>query len=425
MKEEDSTPLMEQMQLQMEKQVENQEENRKLLPETEPLWYMSQIKEHRYLMSHPTITSFLWMKWRRIRPYFYLNLIFYFLFASILTSYVILLNTTVKSPEDNPAFLPLFWMTAVLLAIFTLRELFQLAVSYRRYLFNIENLMELSLIGMTFALMLRSVENREENVSRHLSGLVILFSWTEGVLLIGGHPLLSTYITMFREVSFNFAKFLSWFISLIIAFGLCFFIVLNRRTENGEVEEKDGEEINAHFFSPNLSLMKTIIVSLTGEIEFEGIEFPSEFSRVIFLVFVFFIMLVLVNLLNGLAVSDIAAIQKQSEIMSHISRVELMCQIESVLLGDPFHFLTNFPPSRLARKLPDCNILASLCRKVFGLFGSHNFLLFSARLKAKQAVFYPNQSKKEQSGNKSERNDLILSNQILDAAKVNLMSRKN
>ena len=88
------------------------------------------------------------------------------------------------------------------------------------------------------------------------------------------------------------------------------------------------------------------------------------------------------------------------------------------------------------RKLPDCNILASLCRKVscsfevefskdswnqvFGLFGSHNFLLFSSRLKQKQAVFYPNQSKKEQSGSKSERNDLILSNQILDAAKVNI-----
>ena len=35
--------------------------------------------------------------------------------------------------------------------------------------------------------------------------------------------------------------------------------------------------------------------------------------------------------------------------ISKFSRVELMCQIESVLLGDPFHFLTNFPPSRLAR----------------------------------------------------------------------------
>ena len=30
--------------------------------ETEPLFYMSQIKEHRYLLSHPTITSFLWRK---------------------------------------------------------------------------------------------------------------------------------------------------------------------------------------------------------------------------------------------------------------------------------------------------------------------------------------------------------------------------
>jgi hypothetical protein len=37
------------------------------LPETEPLWYMSQIREHRHLMNHPVITSFLWMKWRRIR----------------------------------------------------------------------------------------------------------------------------------------------------------------------------------------------------------------------------------------------------------------------------------------------------------------------------------------------------------------------
>ena len=37
------------------------------LPETEPLWYMSQIKEHRRLLNHPVITSFLWMKWRRIR----------------------------------------------------------------------------------------------------------------------------------------------------------------------------------------------------------------------------------------------------------------------------------------------------------------------------------------------------------------------
>ena len=273
-----------------------------------------QIPEHRHLMAHPTITSFLWMKWRRVRPYFYLNLSFYILFVALLTAYVLHINTTEK-PSEDPATAPLFWATFVFLVIFTLRELFQLAVSYRKYLFNIENLMEVSLVVLTFLLLLGS---HTDTTSRHLSGLVILLSWAEGVLLIGGHPRLSTYITMFKEVSFNFGKFLTWFISLIIAFGLCFFIIFQRKG----VKDEDGEELNAHFVSPEMSLMKTIIISLTGEIEFEGIDFSSEFSRIIFLVYVFFIMLVLVNLLNGLAIVDIAETMKHSEILSHISRYQ-------------------------------------------------------------------------------------------------------
>ena len=44
------------------------------LPEAEPLWHMSQSMDHRPLLAHPVITSFLCLKWRRIRPYFYANL---------------------------------------------------------------------------------------------------------------------------------------------------------------------------------------------------------------------------------------------------------------------------------------------------------------------------------------------------------------
>ena len=261
---------------------------------------------------------------------------------------------------------------------------------------------------------------------KHVSGVIILLSWVEAVLLIGGHPRLSTYIAMFSKVSANFAKFLTWFMAFIIAFGLCFFIIFHH--PEGATNE-DGEEINGYFVNPSKSLMKTIIMSLTGEIEFEGIEFSTEPSRIIFLVYVFFIMLVLVNLLNGLAVSDIADIQKQAEIMSHISRVELMCHIESILLGDPFMFLTNFPESKLAKKLPSCNLFAALyrvsfIRKIFSIFGSSKFLLFSERLPKKQAVFYPNTSKKEKSGPAGIKNDLILSESILVAAK-SLVIKKN
>ena len=133
---------------------------------------------------------------------------------------------------------------------------------------------------------------------------------------------------------------------------------------------------------PGISLMKTIVMSLTGEIEYEGIkmEGPGNFKlfsqasffhyssdilahgkkvffiiypnffmsledgmqfqefllQVVFVLWVFFVMLVLNNLLNGLAVQDIGEIQRDCEVVSAASQVELVAFIESMLLGDPF-----------------------------------------------------------------------------------------
>ena len=62
------------------------------LPEAEPLWHMSQSMDHRPLLAHPVITSFLCLKWRRIRPYFYTNLFLYSLFLVCLTSYLLMMT---------------------------------------------------------------------------------------------------------------------------------------------------------------------------------------------------------------------------------------------------------------------------------------------------------------------------------------------
>ena len=405
--------------------------NTKQLPETEPLWYMAQIKEHRHLLSHPTITSFLWMKWRKMRPYFYTNVVFYLLFFTLLTSWVLRLTQDIDDNNgkwaESPSGVTLKWTTFVFLVVFTVREFVQLSVSYRRYLFNVENMLESALIILTYVLMFGSVEDSSVKM---ISAVILLLSWVEVVFLVGGHPRLSTYISMFNKISFNFTKFLSLFISLIIGFGLCFFVLYR----NPKGEQIDGEEYNEYFASPSKALLKTIIISLTGEIEFEGLVFGGWLGWVIFLFFVFFIMLVLVNLLNGLAVSDIAVIQKEAEIMSHISRVELMCHIESILLGDPFSFLENFPQlPKIARRLPTCNLFATIYQlpgvsKVFAIFGTNNFLLFSQRLWRKEAVFYPNRSKKE-SGHHQERGcwscgDLVLPDPILEEAK-GLVIKKN
>jgi len=98
------------------------------LPESEPLWYLSQSPEHRHLLVHPLISSFLCLKWRKIRPFYYANLIFYLLFVAVTTSYLLLL------PEHNDTSWMggLRWISVAFWATLTLRELFQACVSCRR-----------------------------------------------------------------------------------------------------------------------------------------------------------------------------------------------------------------------------------------------------------------------------------------------------
>ena len=54
-----------------------------------------------------------------------------------------------------------------------------------------------------------------------------------------------------------------------------------------------------------------------------------------FILFVFFILLVVMNLLNGLAVSDIGIIQQESEINMEKARMRFVVGYEHILLGVP------------------------------------------------------------------------------------------
>jgi len=103
----------------------------------------------------------------------------------------------------------------------------------------------------------------------------------------------------------------------------------------------------------------------------------------------------------------------------------MITYIESILLGDPFSFLNNFPESKLGQRLPACNIFSSLYRFnffrwAFSLCGSRRILLFADRLRNKEAIFKPNKSKKEKSGH---HDDLVLSDEILEEAKALLVKK--
>jgi hypothetical protein len=80
--------------------------------------------------------------------------------------------------------------------------------------------------------------------------------------------------------------------------------------------------------------MKTFVMMM-GEFEAESIESEMANSPTffcLFALFVFIIAMVLLNLLTGLAVSDTQAIKSDAELLSVISRIRLIYEIESYLL---------------------------------------------------------------------------------------------
>jgi len=467
------------------------------LPETESLWCMAQSKAHRHLLRHPTVTSFLWLKWQRVRRFFSRNIRMYLLFVTALTWYIFTRFGGVKLNSDQPtannsqhnqtnssqlneaqfqfckqprvgdgmeigfwfclfvietlflliyavrdlvreckcssgtdlimAFLSswfemflaalvilvfimgpggLWYVLTILFVSLALREVLQMSASLKRYFLSMENLLEIVMLGLLCALLfgpdnLDSLDS-EDHVAdcagpRHIAAVCLLLSWTELIILVAKHPRLSrynVYISMFYKVLQTFFLFLVWYSFFIVAFALGFYIMLHKDIPNFV----GGPDHYEYFDSPWTSLVKTSTM-FVGELEFSDIPIDTSsnlawLSFSFLLVFVFLIVVILMNLLNGLAVSDTQIIMQKAEIVAHTARVETISYMESVLLGDPFQFLTNWPRIACLARVPSlalCNQVYSLCpgaRRVgHALTGATGILLFYSLLPEKRAKF--------------------------------------
>ena len=442
-------PILNEEMLSKYQQEDDQE--RRALPETEALWYLSTAsKDHRALLKHPVISSFLWLKWQRIRTIFYFNILMYLCFVTLLTTFIFLqfggyaaqpgemdkTSSTFNSTNES-AILVLKIIITCLLVILSMREVFQMFVSFKRYFFNPENLMELTIIILSFIIMFAETDFE---MKRHLAALCILFSWCETLVMIGRHPKLSTNVTMFTTVVTTFFGFLLWYGIIIVAFAISFYIMMHE-------DHKDSEPNEEYIFFDSmwLTLVKTSAM-FVGEMEFADLPFTENvISYLVFLAFIFLIVVVLMNLLNGLAVSDTGLIREEAEVVGWSSRVELITYIESMLLGDPFYFLSNWPPIKLLQKIPSCAVCRFLYKfprvrdALLKVSGGTKILLFYTCLPTKSATFYPNKKSRknflnykksmkvddDQSANGAKnRQKLAISLDVLDYAKKIILDQK-
>ncbi|KAL0272828.1 UNVERIFIED_CONTAM: hypothetical protein PYX00_005657 [Menopon gallinae] len=355
------------------------------VPECEPLLRMSNNPHLKKLLVHPVFTSFIMLKWQRVRIFYYVNLLYYFLFCLLLLSYILfgyrgpcpgaLVNNTsdgtlIKDQqlkrvdslptEENVITLRSTNLTfnetmdempetdvgcqsdgvnivvfmrvllTILLMVLAAREIFQISMNWKKYFTDLENYMEIVLIIILTYTIFKDC-NRQfpksdplSYICPQLNAVGILIALFELVLLVGKHPLQALNIEMFKIVSKNFIKFLAWYITLIIAFALAFYTLFRDCGSACEENPFNGE---------GLSIFKTIIM-LTGEFDASNIPFTVYIgtSHLIFILFVFLIVIVLINLLNGLAVTDTQNIRNESYLYRCISLVKLISYIENMLL---------------------------------------------------------------------------------------------
>ena len=160
------------------------------------------------------------------------------------------------------------------------------------------------------------------------------------------------YINMFTTVLKTYFFILLSYVPFLIAFSFVFSLIFNVESGdngNGTVNStntttsSEDEEFD-HFGTIFSSLVRTTVM-LTGEFNYPDIPMKHWLGRLIFVIFLFLMVIVIMNLLNGLAVSDIQKIKKDTDTYHHISIVETLSYSRYVpMLAQEIKILPNTKP---------------------------------------------------------------------------------
>lgn len=334
----------------------------------------------KLLLKHPVCEIFLLLKWLRVRNFFIFNLVFYSMLVALLTSYIMVvfpassschLNSTQTgqaseshaSPEDEENSLRelcgfryesemvnLLYLIWFGFGIVILKELFQMLDTPRTYFSSWDNALIWPIIVFTMIITISSyVRYDTKDWEHHLAAIVILLTWAELLSLVGRFPLFGVYVHMFTHVTKNFAKFLLAYACLINAFSLSFGVLFPN---------------HAPFAQYGVRLVKTMVM-MTGEIEYNDLFYENhilypETTHIIFFVFLIFVTIILMNLLVGLAVSDIQRLQKSAGLDLLVRQTELISHFEAIMFSKWLRWIL---PNGILRLLHHS---ISLCPSLYG-----------------------------------------------------------
>ncbi|KAK3607524.1 hypothetical protein CHS0354_025776 [Potamilus streckersoni] len=299
-------------------------------------------------LSHPVSQAFLNMKWRTYGSWFHMtNLVLYAIFLALLTVMVttcsygnFAINHGNNSSEANyttynirPCQMQMLhkvsvYVVLVFCGLNVVKEVAQFIQQRQKYLFDLTNYLEWILYVSTVLYIVPFIAEAEISWQWEIGAIAIFLAWFNCLLFLQRFDLFGIYVVMFLEILRTLLQVLCVFSILLIAFGLAFFTLMHT------------EESRA-YSTPALAILRTAMMMLELDYMASFNEPYTDDSNqtllfggttILLLVgFVLLMPILLINLLIGLAVGDISAVQKDATLKRLAMQVEFQTDLERKL----------------------------------------------------------------------------------------------
>ena len=148
-------------------------------------------------------------------------------------------------------------------------------------------------------------ENLGAEAQRHVAALTLLIAFMQLYLLlvrVVPNTPIPIYVNMFTTVLKTYVFILLSYSAFIISFAYSFFLIFNSqydRSENDQTQKTTESEDDRIWGSIGYSIVKTLVMFI-GEMDYNDLVFGHWLGYVIFILFAFLVVIVLMNILNGL-----------------------------------------------------------------------------------------------------------------------------
>uniref|UniRef100_A0A3B4A5A0 Ion transport domain-containing protein n=1 Tax=Periophthalmus magnuspinnatus TaxID=409849 RepID=A0A3B4A5A0_9GOBI len=287
----------------------------------------SMVKHNRIeLLNHPVCKKYLAMKWVAYGSIAHvLNMFFYLLGLLPLTHLIVALRPTYNITDTGERVI-----TMVPISFYEVNH-WASFLSLKRFSYfkdtsnQIDWFSALSSLGFVIPLML----NAQGSFHWQVGAVAVLSSWVGFLLYLQRFEDVGIYVVMFGEIMKTLVRIVMVFLYLVLAFGLVFHaLMLNQK----------------QFESVPLSIVQTFVM-MVGELNYQNNFLDSylkdelPFDILTYLIFISFILLMpilLVNLMIGLAVGDIAEVQRNAALKRIAMQIDLHTSLEDKL---PYWFV--------------------------------------------------------------------------------------